>query len=790
MENKNINSNSDKFNTSLNKLSIELTNKKVSFKEVSEIVTKEVCLVLNASRVIVYTISEVEKVLKAEVAYEVYTSSYIDANNKPLKTRVKYYEKLLNEKTIQINRIDSSLLVNPQDYTDAFSLLDSLIRMSNKVIGVLSVEQDMFERTFTANEVLYLGAVSDLLVLGIHSNQDKLTKEELDKSNKLSESIMNNLQGMVYLAKYKANYPLYFVSLGAKTLTGYDPVDFLNKTIKIEDLLSSDSVATYIEKKNKSFEKGVPFEHTYEITTKDGEIKLVFERSTFFLYDEFDNPVEIEGFITDMTEENHLHEAEIANRTKGEFLANMSHEIRTPMNAIIGLSDLALNETKLDYVYEYLKNIKSASNSLLNILNDILDFSKIEAGALDIIPEKYSVHDMINDIATMIYIRIGNKPIELIVSDTDLDDYIIGDTGRVKQIAINLLTNAVKFTKSGHVFFEIEEEKKNDSNLILTIKVTDTGMGIKEEDLKKLFKSFQQVDTKKNRNIEGTGLGLAITKNLCEKMHGSINVTSIYEKGTTFTAKIQQKADSSEVIKKPKKNTNLKVAVQLKDKILAASIIKKLKYLNVCYEENSILFSGVSHIITDELKSNLLALENVQIIINVNKLINSSAFSNVTVIHGPYTTMVLERILFKISKVEKNQEDKKLVLDDCSVLIVDDNEINLIIAEEAFMKYRAKTTTVDNGKDAIELIKNNKYDLVFMDHMMPDMDGVEATILIRKFNPTIPIIALTANVVGEVKKLFDSAGMNDFLSKPLDFKEIERVLQTSLKDNKYHFEVN
>ena len=240
--------------------------------------------------------------------------------------------------------------------------------------------------------------------------------------------------------------------------------------------------------------------------------------------------------------------AEQANRAKSDFLANMSHEIRTPINAVMGMNEMILRESESESVRSYALNIQNASQNLLGIINDILDFSKIESGKMEIVEGKYHVASMINDVVAMIQVKADQSGLMFHVNvDEMIPSILYGDEGRIRQVMVNLLNNAVKYTKEGSVTFNVKGIRENDG-FALEMEVTDTGIGIREEDMGKLFRDFERLELKKNRNVEGTGLGLAITKNLVEMMQGTLNVSSVYQQGSTFTVRIPQMVKSEEQV--------------------------------------------------------------------------------------------------------------------------------------------------------------------------------------------------------------------------------------------------
>lgn len=484
---------------------------------------------------------------------------------------------------------------------------------------------------------------------------------------------------------------------------------------------------------------------------------------------------------------------------KSDFLANMSHEIRTPMNAVIGMAEMALREELSPAARDYINQIKSSGKALLTIINDILDFSKIDSGKMDINIGEYEPMSIISDISNIILTRIGEKDVELILDIApNIPNVLLGDNIRIKQIIINIANNAVKFTQEGRVLVKMDYERVSEDKLDLLVSVKDTGIGIKKEDVGKLFRSFQQVDSKRNRNIEGTGLGLAISKRLLQLMGGDIHVESEYGKGSTFSFHIPQKIVDDQPSITIKEKRAATVINFMGNPYISRQLKKDSRRLKAAYyyldseedldslkEIENEIFLFVDHVnftsaVEKFVKDNpeILAV----LLVGFNVLVEYP-IPNLLIMKKPIYTLNLAMIL--------NHEDIHLSLDneddgidfiapDARVLIVDDNAINLTVAEGLLEPLKMKIDTVLSGKEAIGKISVCKYDVILMDHMMPELDGVETTHIIRRFHleyADIPIIALTANAVEGTREMFMKEGMNDFVAKPIEL----RILASKMK---------
>ncbi|MGN0336635.1 MAG: response regulator [Lachnospiraceae bacterium] len=380
------------------------------------------------------------------------------------------------------------------------------------------------------------------------------------------------------------------------------------------------------------------------------------------------------------------------NKAKSVFISNMSHEIRTPINAVLGMDEMILRETTDEKIREHAYDIKNAGKMLLSIINDILDFSKIEAGKMEIIPDDFRLGYMLDDINRLIDIKAKEKDLNFIVDiSPELPHMVCGDELRIKQVIINILTNAIKYTQKGSVTFAVIGTQAEDHMVELYVSVKDTGIGMKQEDMGKLFSDFQRLDEKRNRNIEGTGLGMSIVVRLLEQMDSKLQVESVYGEGSEF--------------------------------------------------------------------SFMLTLP----------VVDAAPIGDIAVLHE--------------QRMKEELSVRKSYAKGAKILAVDDNQVNLAVLEGLLKDFDVELDCALNGKRALKMIGAKHYDLVLLDHLMPEMDGMETLGHIRDMGgsyATLPVIALTANVSGDSRRRYMQAGFSDFLEKPISVSELERVLETYL----------
>ena len=466
-----------------------------------------------------------------------------------------------------------------------------------------------------------------------------------------------------------------------------DTLKFIDFNTLNERLKDSETIAIEYQNKDKKWRR---MRFIVSQRLKNGIVSNVL-----WLVESIDKEKKERDTLLDLSER-----AFAASEAKSSFLSQMSHEIRTPINAVLGMNEMILRECNDSEIIAYAESVKSAGNTLLNLINDILDFSKIEAGKIEIIPVEYDLSSVINDLVNMIQIKADNKGLALALDfDKNLPKMLYGDEIRVKQIITNILTNSVKYTEKGSVTFSMgfKRDENDPESVILLVSIKDTGIGIKKEDMKKLFAEFERIDEERNRNVEGTGLGMTITKNLLYLMESTLEVESIYGLGSKFSFELKQKVIKWEPL-------------------------------------------------------------------------------------GDYETS------FKESLKERNKYKEKFTAPTAKVLVIDDNPMNLMVFKNLLKQTKMKIYTANSGDEGLLLTQDTKYDIIFLDHMMPDKDGIETLQELRaqknNINCNTITVCLTANAISGAREKYLKAGFDNYLTKPINPDKLEETLLEYLPKEK------
>ncbi|WP_368030868.1 response regulator [Arcobacter sp. s6] len=704
---------------------------------------------------------------------------------------------------------DKKVFIKKFDF-DVSNDLYILIKLKDTYIQELKKEQTK-EYIVVSFIVFLLALIASFFLSKLFNSMSRTISKTDDR--------LKETTALVKLSYYKYNIKDELITFDENffNLLGYENVE--KKSYKLDELGNFFSEVFLNEFKTKisNIKDEAFFE--FENFTKNNKTLNFFTK--FRAIYENAKMIEIEGIFQDITEGKRLMqsleeakiEAEKANQAKSKFLANMSHEIRTPLNGIIGLNRLALQSNPSLKIKEFLQKSETSSMALLNVINDILDYSKIEANKLTLEKTSFNLDKLLLNVTNLFDYQAHEKKIDLHIDyDDKIPKILLADPLRITQIFNNLVGNAVKFTNSGYIEIKTTLIEKKSNQLTLKCSVKDSGIGMDEEEQKKLFKSFSQVDNSTTRVYGGTGLGLTITKELIELMNGSIEVSSKKDMGTIFSfTLVLNYESSSQLDNKHFKNKRFliiddnEIDIRLIENILSSWQVQSYSCLSTKNALEKIKSdSDFDYILVDWIMPELDGVDFVKelkekdlqkcpkIIMvtayeedNLKRKLKEKDVSINNILRKPFTPSSIYDVLISLEKSNKSNFTKDTENQDnysinAKILLVEDNEINQTVCEEMLKRIGVQVVLAKDGIEAVEICKENNFDIILMDIHMPRMNGFDASKSIRTFNDKTPIIALTAAVMNEDKILSKEAGMQEHLAKPIDFDELFKVINKYL----------
>lgn len=488
---------------------------------------------------------------------------------------------------------------------------------------------------------------------------------------------------------------------------------------------------------------------------------------------------------------------------KDMFLINMSHEIRTPMNAIVGTVDLLLNQEVSEHVSDSVYNILNSCNALLSITDELMDLSRSENGEIELFVSTYDLSDLLMEVINMMTVRLTESNLAFFVEiNRNIPRFLYGDSSKMRQLFVNLLNNAVKFTPSGKIILRVDYALLKNDSIELIVDVEDTGVGIRKEDINELFIRNDREDTNAdNTNIEGSGLGLSICAQIIKEMNGEISVQSEYQRGSVFSFKVPQRFTSMDTVSYIPDTYAYNILVFEKDSENARHVCKILDSFGISYDqartkqdmERLLNVNRYSHVFIsneryeecENILNNRLIEENIVAFLDIDDNVQISKAN--TILTRPIHTLNIAALLKNETNTYVREVMRKggFTCPRANILVVDDNYTNLNVARAILEKYGANVTTALSGKDCLRILKDQDMDMIFLDYMMPEMNGIDTLENIRKMPgskyASMPVIALTANVVSGAREMFLEAGFDDFMAKPISIDKMEKVLRKYLR---------
>ncbi len=767
-----------------------------------------------------------------------------------------YFELSLSGKYLYVNKASERHFdrtieeLSKMDYRDLYPerqhkpVLEMYIKMYTGEIGPQVYGSELLKRDGSSFFIEIAVAVmkgkngKPIGFFGISRDvtEKKIAQEKLRVSEEKHRTILENMEDAYYEMDFDGH--LTFFSDSLCTMLGYRKEELtgihISKYIDQKTIKRTDKIFAQIIKTK------TPQMLQYDITRKDGATRY-HETTAALVLDKDGNALGFRGVSRDLTQrletmealKKAKKEAEMASQAKSEFLANMSHEIRTPMNGVLGMYNLLFDTDMTDEQADYVVTGKRSAEGLLSVINDILDFSKIEAGKLDIEIIDFDLRRSIDEIVTLPAVQAHTKGLEFICEiGNDVPTLIKGDPGRIRQIIMNLCTNAIKFTHKGEIYFKIGLEKETKTHINLRLSIQDTGIGISAKDQKRLFSSFEQVDASTTRKYGGTGLGLAISKNLVELMDGKIGLKSTPGKGSEFffNLSFEKQPDMEERSFENIESIQNKRILIVDDNQTNLNILSRYLSYWGCSSDNAL--SGdmalslmhavakagapydivISDMLMPEMDGAQLGkiikadpkLKSTPMVMFTSQGLRGDASRMKSIGFAGYLSKPVRRsLLYDCLMMVLNQslkgvqpkkeeplitsyrisEEKKKNL---NILLAEDNKINQKVALSLLKKFGLKADPVENGRLAIEALEQKEYQIVLMDVQMPEMDGLTATKIIRDpkskvKNHDVVIIAMTAHAMKQDREMCLNAGMNDYISKPIKPKTLLEIIEKNIQ---------
>lgn len=555
--------------------------------------------------------------------------------------------------------------------------------------------------------------------------------------------------------------------------------------------------------------------HTYSFEAANDILRLVLHIAAVYV---ISLVVWITIRIREVTSEKlmeNIHELEIVEKSKDDFMVNISHEIRTPINAVCGMSEALLQENLPVDVRRDIIDIQTAGRNLLATVSNILDFSELESGKMELVEECYNITSTITDIINMAQTFENGKHLELIVDcDANLPSNLVGDEQKLRRIVVNLLENAMKFTKEGGVVLRIKS-RKEEYGINLMVSIRDSGIGMDQGEIERIFTSYGQLDSKRNKEEGGIGLGLSIAQALVQRMGGFITVDSKPGVGTEFMFTVPQKVlDETPIVSVRNKGNLFAVCYINMDKynfsVVREGYEKSIRHMaeqfgimfRICrnlpelmrrieHENYSHIFISWEEYCEDKAFFEKIA-KNITVVLILEYGQETQVGSSMLRIYKPFTVLSIAAVFNGQKILQSSESDinarRHFIAPDAKILVVDDNAMNLKVMARLLLPYQIKVSTAISGDEALRKLDMMEYDCVFLDHMMPEMDGVETLHKIRKkpgtYFQSLNVIAFTANAIGGAREMFMEEGFNDFIAKPIELSVLERMLRRYIPEQK------